>query len=151
MTVPLPDIAAVLPFLPRRYPAVLIDRVDACEPGRSFRGLKNVTISEPFFQGHFPGYPVMPGVLVIECLVQAIALLAVASGRLPLDGSTELVVPGIPSCRFKRQVLPGDQLALEVDLPVEGSFDRVEVRARVDGEIATEAVLEVRIGPAGTV
>jgi 3-hydroxyacyl-[acyl-carrier-protein] dehydratase len=143
-----PDIAALLPFLPHRYPLPLVDRVLECVPGRLARGQKNVTINEPFFPGHFPGYPVMPGVLVIEALIQLCAILAVESGRLPLDGSMRLLFPGIETCRFKRQVVPGDRLTLECEMPDgETGISRFTVRAMVDGEIAAEAELPARLEP----
>jgi 3-hydroxyacyl-[acyl-carrier-protein] dehydratase len=144
----LPDIAEILPFLPQRYPVPLIDRVLECEPGRRIRGLKNVTMNEPYFVGHFPGYPVMPGVLVLEALIQLCAVLAVASGKLPMDGSTLLSIPGIPSCRFKRQVVPGDRLILECEMHGEPVPDRFTVSASVDGEVAAEATLTARVEPA---
>lgn len=129
----LADLEALLRTLPRRYPAMLVDRIDECVPGKSARGLKNVTVNEPYFQGHFPGYPVMPGVLVLEALVQLSILLAVTSGE-PAPGAIRM----IDAARFKRQVIPGDQLVLETTMLGEGKFD---VRATVDGELATEATI----------
>lgn len=127
----LDELEALLLTLSRRYPALLIDRVEECVPGRSARGLKGVTVNEPYFQGHFPGYPVMPGVLVLEALVQLSTLLAVESG-LPVPTT----IRSIDSVRFKRQVVPGDRLTLETEMQADGKFF---VRASVDGEVATEA------------
>ena len=125
------EFEALLPQLPRRYPALLIDRLIECVPGTSARALKCVTVNEPFFQGHFPGYPVMPGVLVLEALIQLSTLLAESSGQGALG-----TVQTIAGVRFKRQVVPGDQLMLETQLQGAGKFT---VRASVDGELATEA------------
>ena len=129
------DLSRILAPLPHRYPRLLIDRMTEHEHGRIARALKNVTVNEPFFQGHFPGYPVMPGVLVIEALVQLSAVLAHDHG-LALDLS------GISGARFKRQVSPGDQLSLESQMgPVVDGTGTFAVRAAVDGELAAEAQL----------
>lgn len=142
------DIVEILPFLPNRFPQPLIDRVLECDPGRSISGYKNVSMNEPYFQGHFPSYPVMPGVLVIEALVQLCAVLAVASGKLPLDGSMRLLFPGIPSCRFKRQVVPGDRLMLECTIPQDAAdLTRFDIRALVEGAVAAEGVVSARLEP----
>ncbi|MET0211312.1 MAG: 3-hydroxyacyl-ACP dehydratase FabZ [Burkholderiaceae bacterium] len=129
----LADLEALLRTLPRRYPALLVDRLDECVPGNSARGMKCVTVNEPYFQGHFPGYPVMPGVLVLEALVQLSTLLAVESGE-PAPGT----IRSIDGARFKRQVIPGDLLALETRMDVGGRF---VVRASVEGEVAAEATI----------
>lgn len=131
----LADLETLLRTLPRRYPALLVDRLDECVPGTSARGMKGVTFNEPYFQGHFPGYPVMPGVLVLEALVQLSILLAVCSGE-----PAPTTIRSIDAVRFKRQVVPGDRLALETTMLGAG---RYEVRASVDGEIATQATLEL--------
>jgi len=129
------DLVAILASLPHRYPRLLVDRVMEHEPGVRARALKNVTVNEPFFQGHFPGYPVMPGVLVIEALVQLSAVLAHDHG-LALD------ISGISGARFKRQVAPGDQLMLESRMdPVANGAGGFAVQATVDGEVAAEAQL----------
>lgn len=108
------DINKILEYLPHRYPFLLVDRVLSCDPGKSIVALKNVTINEPFFQGHFPNYPVMPGVLIIECMAQAAAILIFHSEKAkPDDGSVYFFV-GIDNARFKRPVVPGDTLRLEV-------------------------------------
>lgn len=117
--------------LPRRYPALLIDRLDECIAGQSARGLKCVTVNEPFFQGHFPGYPVMPGVLVLEALVQLSTLLSAHSGQ-----GAPGTIRTIDAVRFKRQVVPGDLLVLETRMLGDGKY---LVRASVGDETATEA------------
>ncbi len=136
------DILEIMRYLPHRYPMLLIDRVTSFIPATSIRGLKNVTMNEPFFQGHFPEFPVMPGVLVIEALAQLASILAWrTAGRVPGDG-TLLFFAGIDHARFRRRVLPGDQLRLESDLirQVRG-VGKHSVRALVDGEIVAEAEL----------
>jgi len=129
----------LLPTLARRYPSLLVDRVDECVPGRSARGHKAVTVNEHYFQGHFPGYPVMPGVLVLEALVQLSLLLAASSGQ-PMPTA----IRSLNDVRFKRQVTPGDRLVLETTMQPDGRFD---VRASVDGEIATEATIVLGVDP----
>lgn len=138
------DMDAVVARMPNRYPGVLVDRVFDVEPGLRIRGLKNVTMNEPHFQGHFPNYPVMPGVLILEALTQLAGALAVASGMQRGDGGPDLSFVGVRDCRFKRQVVPGDQLLLEaVWQPGEGGDGRFAVKALVDGVLATEAALLV--------
>lgn len=117
--------------LPRRYPALLIDRIDECVPGHSARAHKCVSVNEPFFQGHFPDYPVMPGVLVIEALIQLATYLSLNSGHGAPDA-----IASLDGVRFKRQVIPGDLLSLDVTMHPQGRFD---VRARVGEEVASEA------------
>ena len=130
-----PDLPSILALLPHRYPRLLVDRITEHQPGVLARALKNVTVNEPFFQGHFPGYPVMPGVLIIEALVQLSALLA-------HDHSFRLDLAGINGARFKRQVSPGDQLLLETRMgPVQDGAGTFAVQATVDGELAAEAQL----------
>lgn len=110
------DIAEVLKYLPHRYPFLLIDRVLAVAPGRSLTGLKNVSFNEPFFLGHFPQRPIMPGVLILEALAQATGILAFKTeGEVP-DKNSMYYFVGIDKARFKRPVEPGDQLILEVSL-----------------------------------
>ena len=110
------DINAVMELLPHRYPFLLVDRVTEIELGKRLVGLKNVTINEPFFQGHFPVRPVMPGVLIIEALAQATGLLAMRSEPSVVDGNALYYFVGIDKARFKRPVEPGDQLRLEVEI-----------------------------------
>ena len=136
------DIDEIMRYLPHRYPFLLVDRVTALEPGKSIRGIKNVTMNEPYFGGHFPGYPVMPAVLVIEALAQIASILAwKIAGRTPGDGSL-IFFAGIDNARFRRQVRPGDQLHLESEMQrlVRG-IGKFAVRAKVDGEIVAEADL----------
>ena len=108
------DIQEILGFLPHRYPFLMIDRIVEFEPAKRLVAIKNVTINEPFFQGHFPGYPIMPGVLVIEAMAQAGAIIMMA--EIP-DREKKLVVfTGIERAKFRRPVTPGDQLRIEVDV-----------------------------------
>lgn len=110
------DIREVLEHLPHRYPFLLIDRVIECIPGKSLIALKNVSYNEPYFVGHFPQRPVMPGVLILEALAQATGILAFKSTKsVPSDGALYYLV-GIDNCRFKQPVEPGDQLILKVEL-----------------------------------
>jgi 3-hydroxyacyl-[acyl-carrier-protein] dehydratase len=136
------DINAVKRLLPHRYPMLLVDRVTDYEPGKWIHGLKNVTANEPFFEGHFPHYPVMPGVLVIEALAQLAGLLTILSGSAKVDGSQLVLFAGIDEARFKRQVMPGDALVLEVNLirAIRG-VGRFGARALVSGSLVCEAVL----------
>lgn len=108
------DINEILQYLPHRYPFLLVDRVISCDPGKAIVALKNVTINEPFFQGHFPNYPVMPGVLIIECMAQAAAILTFHSEKVRPDRQSVYFFVGIDHARFKRPVVPGDTLRLEV-------------------------------------
>jgi 3-hydroxyacyl-[acyl-carrier-protein] dehydratase len=110
------DISKVLEYLPHRYPFLLIDRVLSCEPGKRLTALKNVTINEPFFQGHFPHFPVMPGVLIIEAMAQACAILTFHSEGAKANERTIYYFVGIDNARFKKPVMPGDALRLEVAL-----------------------------------
>ena len=127
----LDELEELLRAMPRRYPALLVDRLVECVPGRSASAVKCVTAGEPYFQGHFPGYPVMPGVLVLEGLIQLSTLLSRASG-LGAPGS----VASLDRVRFRRQVIPGDVLLLEVRMEGGGRF---VLHASVDGETAAEA------------
>jgi beta-hydroxyacyl-[acyl carrier protein] dehydratase FabZ len=108
------DIHEVLEHLPHRYPFLLIDRVVSCEPGISLVAIKNVTINEPFFTGHFPQRPVMPGVLILEAMAQASGILAFASAQVRPQNTALFYLVGIDKARFKRPVEPGDQLHIEV-------------------------------------
>jgi 3-hydroxyacyl-[acyl-carrier-protein] dehydratase len=136
------DILEIMRYLPHRYPFLLVDRIVELVENKSIRGIKNVTMNEPFFQGHFPGYPVMPAVLVIEALAQIASILAwKMSGHDPGDGAL-IFFAGIDDARFRRQVRPGDQLILEAEVQrlVRG-IGKFAVRAKVDGEIVAEADL----------
>ncbi|MBT8430609.1 MAG: 3-hydroxyacyl-ACP dehydratase FabZ [Gammaproteobacteria bacterium] len=108
------DIQKIQSLLPHRYPFLLVDRVVECEPGRRLVAIKNVTVNEPFFQGHFPSKPVMPGVLLIEAMAQATGLLAMESAEVPKEAIYYLV--GVDKARFKQPVVPGDQVRLEVEV-----------------------------------
>jgi 3-hydroxyacyl-[acyl-carrier-protein] dehydratase len=137
------DIARIRALLPHRYPFLLVDRVTAIEKGKSITALKNVTINEPFFNGHFPTEPVMPGVLIIEALAQAAAVLAYES-IVAADASKQRIVylAGIDDARFKKMVVPGDQLILNVEVErIMRNIGKFKCRATVDGKLATEATL----------
>ena len=137
------DIHAILKQLPHRYPFLLVDRVISLEAGKTIRTLKNVTINEPFFTGHFPGRPVMPGVLMIEAMAQSAALLAFATvGIEKLDDDSVFYFAGIDGARFKRPVEPGDQLIMEVSLArAKSGIFKFKAVARVGDELACEAEL----------
>lgn len=138
LTLPL-EAADIMRILPHRYPVLLIDRVIELEPGKHVVAIKNVTSNEPQFTGHFPGRPIMPGVLMVEALAQAGA---VAVLSLPEYRGKLALFAGIDDCRFKRTVLPGDTLRLEVTLEkLRGVFGRGRAVASVDGEIAVEATI----------
>jgi len=136
------DINEIMQHVPHRYPFLLVDRVLECEAGQRIKAVKNVTINEPFFQGHFPGYPVMPGVLIIEALAQVSAILAyITRGERP-NAKSLLFFAGIDQARFKRPVFPGDQLVLEsVELNVVRSVFKFAAKASVGGELVAEAQL----------
>ena len=134
------DIHEILAHLPHRYPMLLVDRVLECEPGKRILAIKNVTINEPFFSGHFPHHPVMPGVLIVEAMAQAATILSFRTlGTKPDDRSVYYFV-GIDEARFKRPVSPGDQLVLEVVLErkVRGIW-KFNAKARVGEALAAEA------------
>lgn len=136
------DIHEILKKLPHRYPFLMVDRVLELEHGKRIRALKNVTANEPYFQGHFPHRPVMPGVMMLESLAQTAALLSFdAMGASP-DTDTVYYFAGIDSARFKRPVEPGDQLILDVVLDrMKSNIFKFTARASVEGEIAVEAAL----------
>lgn len=134
------DIHEILQRLPHRYPFLLIDRVLSSEPGKSIVALKNVTINEPFFPGHYPHHPVMPGVLIIEAMAQAAALLSFSSGVDKADDSKVYYFVGIDGARFKRPVSPGDQLIIKVEvLRNKSGLWKFGAAAEVDGQLAAEA------------
>ncbi|UAK16336.1 3-hydroxyacyl-ACP dehydratase FabZ [Sporolactobacillus terrae] len=124
-------------ILPHRYPFLLVDKVLEVEDGKKAVGIKNVTVNEPFFQGHFPDYPVMPGVLIVEALAQVSGIAVLSKGK---QENMLTLYAGIDKCRFKRQVRPGDQLKLEAEiLRFRSGFAKANGTASVDGEIACEA------------
>ena len=134
------DIHAVIKQLPHRYPFLLVDRVLDCQPGKSLRAIKNVTINEPFFQGHFPQRPVMPGVIIIEALAQATGLLAFATVGSTPDDNTLYYFVGIDKARFRIPVEPGDQMHLEVELIRHlKKVWKFSTRALVDGKLVASA------------
>ncbi|MGQ0550673.1 MAG: 3-hydroxyacyl-ACP dehydratase FabZ [Armatimonadota bacterium] len=133
------DIEEIRRLLPHRYPFLLVDRIVAIDHGRSITGIKNVTINEPFFAGHFPRNPVMPGVLIVEAMAQVAACLALE--RTELRGR-DAYLTGIESARFRRRVVPGDQLVIRVELlRRRGLVFRVRAEARIDDQLAAESVL----------
>jgi 3-hydroxyacyl-[acyl-carrier-protein] dehydratase len=136
------DIHAILKKLPHRYPILLVDRVLELDKGKRIKALKNVTINEPFFEGHFPHRPVMPGVLMLEALAQAAAILSFDSMGVESDEKTVYYFAGIDGARFKRPVEPGDQLILDVTLERSKSgIYKFKARAMVGDELAVEAEL----------
>jgi len=136
------DIHQILKQLPHRYPILLVDRVLEIDKGKRIKALKNVSINEPYFSGHFPHRPVMPGVLMLEALAQAAALLAFDMLGTTPDEKTVYYFAGIDGARFKRPVEPGDQLILEVTLDrMKAGIFKFKACAKVGEEIATEAEL----------
>lgn len=136
------DIHEILNHLPHRYPFLLIDRVTECEPGKHLIGYKNVTYNEPFFTGHFPQRPVMPGVLILEALAQATGILAFRTvGKVPDENSLYYFV-GIDKARFKQPVSPGDQLVLKVTyIKQKRGIWKFDGEALVDGNVVCSAEL----------
>lgn len=136
------DIHEILKKLPHRYPILLVDRVLDVQKGERIRALKNVSINEPFFNGHFPHRPVMPGVLMLEALAQAAALLAFETLDVVPDDNTVYYFAGIDGARFKRPVEPGDQLILDVSLlRMKAGIFKFAAKAWVGDEVAVEAEL----------
>jgi 3-hydroxyacyl-[acyl-carrier-protein] dehydratase len=144
------DAARILSMLPHRYPFLLVDRVLEHVPGTSILALKNVTINEPFFQGHFPGRPIMPGVLILEALAQAGAISAYLDAPQAMDGKLFLF-SGMDKVRFRRPVEPGDQLLLDCrDFRKKLGLLKMAARATVDGALVAEAELMAMIAPRTT-
>lgn len=136
------DIHQILATLPHRYPILLVDRVLELEKGKKIRALKNVSVNEPFFTGHFPHRPVMPGVLMLEAMAQAAALLVFDMLGVVPDENTVYYFAGIDNARFKRPVEPGDQLILEVEIDrVKAGIYKFKGQALVDGQLAAQADL----------
>ncbi|NLI68687.1 MAG: 3-hydroxyacyl-ACP dehydratase FabZ [Bacilli bacterium] len=131
------DVRQIKQIIPHRYPFLLVDKIIEIEEGKRVVGIKNVTVNEPFFQGHFPEYPVMPGVLILEALAQtgAIAVLGQEENKGKIG-----FLAGVDKCRFKQQVKPGDQLRLEIEIiRMKGSIGKGKGVATVDGKVACEA------------
>ncbi len=136
------DIRDIMAMLPHRQPFLLVDKIIEHDPGKSLVAIKNVTYNEPFFLGHFPTVPTMPGVLIIEALAQACGLLTAIETGIKPDSGMIFYFAGIEDARFKRIVEPGDQLRFEVSLDkVKRNLRRFKARALVDGELACEATL----------
>ncbi|MDT3671212.1 MAG: 3-hydroxyacyl-ACP dehydratase FabZ [Aromatoleum sp.] len=136
------DINEILQYLPHRYPFLLVDRVLEMEEGKRVLALKNVTMNEPFFPGHFPHHPVMPGVLIVEAMAQAAALLSFKTLGIKPDENSVVYFAGIDNARFKRPVVPGDQLLFDVSI-TQGKRNIYKYKgvARVGEEVAAEAEL----------
>lgn len=136
------DILQILEHLPHRYPFLLVDRVLEIEPGKSIHAYKNITMNEPYFVGHFPHHPVMPGVLIMEALAQAAGILSFKSMDEKPSADTVFYFAGIDDARFKRPVMPGDQLHLHVEIErqMRGVWKYI-AEARVDGQLAASAKL----------
>lgn len=136
------NIGEIKKFLAHRYPFLLVDKVLDYEIGKRLTAVKNVTINEPFFQGHFPDYPVMPGVLIMEALAQATGLLGFKTMNQDPSDDTLYLFVGIDKARFKRQVVPGDVMTMEVELLKKSrSIWKFDCKALVDGELAASAII----------
>jgi len=144
------DIHEILKRLPHRYPILMVDRVIELEHKKRIRALKNVTINEPYFVGHFPHRPVMPGVMMLEALAQAAALLAYDAADAKPDDKSVYYFAGIDAARFKRPVEPGDQIILDVTLErMKAGIFKFQARASVGGELAVEADLMCAVRTVG--
>ncbi len=140
------DIKGILDLLPHRYPFLMVDRITDYVAGERISGIKNVTVNEPFFQGHFPGEPIMPGVLLLEGMAQVGAILAYLSEPEALGGRL-VYFAGIDKVRFRRKVVPGDQLVFELELARrKGKIWKMAGRTLVDGAVACEAELMATFG-----
>ena len=136
------DIHQILKLLPHRYPILLVDRVLEIEKGKRIKALKNVSINEPFFMGHFPRYPVMPGVLMLEAMAQTAALLAFHALDVMPDENTVYYFAGIDDARFKRPVSPGDQIIMDVTLDrMKAGILKFSAKSTVDGNLVCQAGL----------
>ena len=145
MAEPAMELTDILELLPHRYPILLVDRILEIEPGARVVALKNVTANEPFFQGHFPGYPVMPGVLIVEAMAQAGCVMMLSGVQDPQ--SKVPFFAGIDRCKFRRPVVPGDQLRLELEvLRQRGTSCKLQGQALVGEELAAEAEIMAVLG-----
>ena len=142
------DIKEIQRILPHRYPFLLVDRIIEIDPGKRIVGIKNVSVNEPFFQGHFPGYPVMPGVLIIEAMAQVGGVLAFKSVEEKMDISGKLVYfAGIDKAKFRKPVFPGDQIRFELEvIHVKEPYWKLKGLALVDGKKVCEAELMALVG-----
>ncbi len=139
------DSEQIKELLPHRYPFLLVDRIVELEPGKRAVGIKNVTVNEPFFQGHFPRKALMPGVLILEAMAQVGGVMVLT---MPDLGERAVLLAGIDDARFRRPVVPGDTLVMEVELLwIRRDVGRVRAVARVNGETATEAEISFAIPP----
>ncbi len=135
------DILEIMQVLPHRYPLLLVDRILEIELGKRIVGLKNVSINEPYFQGHFPGFPLMPGVYILEALAQVGGILMIKSLGLEV-GKYAVVFAGVDDARFKKPVYPGDQLILELEvITLKKSLSKMKGTAKVDNQVVAEAIL----------
>jgi len=135
------DIREIMQILPHRYPLLLVDRIIEYEEGKRIVGLKNVSVNEPYFQGHFPGFPLMPGVYILEAMAQVGGILMIKSLGLEI-GRYGIVFAGIDEARFKRPVFPGDQLIMELEvISLKKSLSKMRGKALVDGKVVAEAIL----------
>ena len=138
------SIMDIMSFLPHRYPFLLVDRILEIEGEKRIVGLKNVTINEPFFQGHFPGAPVMPGVLIIECMAQVAGVMIYRD--MPDKARKLIYFTGIENAKFRRPVVPGDQLRIEMQLlSRRTNFGKMNGQATVDGKMVAEAIVKFAI------
>jgi 3-hydroxyacyl-[acyl-carrier-protein] dehydratase len=136
------EIREILSYLPHRYPFLLLDRVISCEPGKNIVALKNVAVGEPFFQGHFPENPIMPGVMILEAMAQAAAILSYKTLQYEDKRNLLYYFVGIDNARFKKPVVPGDQLEIEVHLERHlRGISRFRCEARVEGKVVAEATI----------
>jgi beta-hydroxyacyl-ACP dehydratase FabZ len=140
------DINEIINTLPHRYPFLLVDRILEFEKGKRIVGLKNVTINEPFFQGHFPGHPIMPGVLILEALAQTGGVLALKSVA-DVDVKSKIIYfMSIDKAKFRKPVVPGDQLRFELEIIKQrGNITSLKAEAKVDGAVVTEAEMKAMI------
>lgn len=145
---PVLSVEQIMEYLPHRYPFLLVDRIIEFEAGESITAIKNVTVNEEFFQGHFPGHPIMPGVLLIEAMAQVGGLLMVEDSD-PDEGQKIVYLAAIDKVRWRRPVVPGDQLHISAKLlKVRRSLFKVAAETRVDGELAVSAEITCQVAPA---